>query len=201
MCVIPVWHDCTIDDTVLSWKAVAHKVAGIVYQCLVVGSQNAMCRKIDMRLRKYSNDYDTVFIKHNIEHHCESLTIQTIESGLGNCWVWYSTASRFLFSKLDSISFDIDEVVTIVDANAARIHKAFEGEFNWITRTSMQVSKNGIIRFVSLLRYGVEGDKQWYTSVMLNKLMFCYFIQKKGNFWILIRLLRNNWSGQNNGEW
>jgi hypothetical protein len=23
-------------------------------------------------------------------------------------------------------------------------------------------------------------NKQWYTSVMLNRLMFCYFIQKKG---------------------
>ena len=32
---------------------------------------------------------------------------------------------------------------------------------------------------------GIEGasggaDKDWYTSVMLNRLMFCYFIQKKG---------------------
>lgn len=177
-------YDTTIaiDDTDFGLKAVAHKSGFIVYQCLVDDiPQNAMCRKIDMRLRKYSNDYILIFTKQNTEHHLWITPVKTIEKR-DLVTVEYGTVlqSEFLFSKLDSISFDIDEVVTIVDVTA-RIHQAFEVNSGKITKDFYAGFKKQHNSFVSFIKgIEVEGDKQWYASVMLNRLMFCYFIQKKG---------------------
>lgn len=199
-------YDTTIaiDDTDFELKAVAHKSGFIVYQCLVDEiPQNAMCRKIDMRLRKYSNDYILIFIKHNVEHHLWITPVKTIEKR-DLVTVEYGTVlqAEFLFSKLDSISFDIDEVVTIVDVTA-RIHKAFEVNSGKITKdfyAGFKKQHNSFVEFIKGIE--VEGDKQWYASVMLNRLMFCYFIQKKGFLNFDPDYLRNKleWTKQQRGD-
>ena len=199
-------YDTTIaiDDTDFELKAVAHKSGFIVYQCLVDEiPQNAMCRKIDMRLRKYSNDYILIFIKHNVEHHLWITPVKTIEKR-DLVTVEYGTVlqAEFLFSKLDSISFDIDEVVTIVDVTA-RIHKAFEVNSGKITKdfyAGFKKQHNSFVAFIKGIE--VEGDKQWYASVMLNRLMFCYFIQKKGFLNFDPDYLRNKleWTKQQRGD-
>lgn len=199
-------YDTTIaiDDTDFELKAVAHKSGFIVYQCLVDEiPQNAMCRKIDMRLRKYSNDYILIFTKRNAEHHLWITPVKTIEKR-DLVTVEYGTVlqAEFLFSKLDSISFDIDEVVTIVDVTA-RIHQAFEVNSGKITKDFYAGFKKQHNSFVSFIKgIEVEGDKQWYASVMLNRLMFCYFIQKKGFLNFDPDYLRNklDWTKQQRGD-
>lgn len=199
-------YDTTIaiDDTDFELKAVAHKSGFIVYQCLVDDiPQNAMCRKIDMRLRKYSNDYILIFTKRNDEHHLWITPVKTIEKR-DLVTVEYGTVlqAEFLFSKLDSISFDIDEVVTIVDVTA-RIHQAFEVNSGKITKDFYAGFKKQHNSFVSFIKgIEVEGDKQWYASVMLNRLMFCYFIQKKGFLNFDPDYLRNklDWTKQQRGD-
>ncbi len=199
-------YDTTIaiDDTDFELKAVAHKSGFIVYQCLVDDiPQNAMCRKIDMRLRKYSNDYILIFTKRNAEHHLWITPVKTIEKR-DLVTVEYGTVlqAEFLFSKLDSISFDIDEVVTIVDVTA-RIHQAFEVNSGKITKDFYAGFKKQHNSFVSFIKgIEVEGDKQWYASVMLNRLMFCYFIQKKGFLNFDPDYLRNklDWTKQQRGD-
>ena len=51
-------------------------------------------------------------------------------------------------------------------------------------------------------RINVDGDRQWYASVMLNRLMFCYFIQKKGFLDFDVNYLRNKleWTKEQQGE-
>lgn len=199
-------YDTTIaiDDTDFELKAVAHKSGFIVYQCLFDDiPQNAMCRKIDMRLRKYSNDYILIFTKRNAEHHLWITPVKTIEKR-DLVTVEYGTVlqAEFLFSKLDSISFDIDEVVTIVDVTA-RIHQAFEVNSGKITKDFYAGFKKQHNSFVSFIKgIEVEGDKQWYASVMLNRLMFCYFIQKKGFLNFDPDYLRNklDWTKQQRGD-
>lgn len=193
-----------IEETDFELKAVAHKSGFIVYQCLVDDiPQNAMCRKIDMRLRKYSNDYILIFTKRNAEHHLWITPVKTIEKR-DLVTVEYGTVlqAEFLSSKLDSISFDIDEVVTIVDVTA-RIHQAFEVNSGKITKDFYAGFKKQHNSFVSFIKgIEVEGDKQWYASVMLNRLMFCYFIQKKGFLNFNPDYLRNklDWTKRQRGD-
>jgi len=56
-------------------------------------------------------------------------------------------------------AFDVERVTKAFYKRFQDEHKAFLGFINGITE---------------------QGDKEWYASVMLNRLMFCYFIQKKG---------------------
>lgn len=194
----------SIDDTDFELKAVAHKSGFIVYQCLVDDiPQNALCRKIDMRLRKYSNDYILIFTKRSSEHHLWVTPIKTVEKrDLVTIEYLKAENAEFLFSKLDSISFAIDEQVTIVDVTA-RIHQAFEVNSGKITKDFYAGFKKQHNSFVSFIKgIKIEGDRQWYASVMLNRLMFCYFIQKKGFLNFDVDYLRNKleWTKQRRGN-
>ena len=171
-----------IEEEEFEMCAVGGKRGFIIYTCEVEQiPQNTLCRKIDMRLRKYSNDYILIFHKPDSEHHLWIAPIKTVEKR-EIVTVEYASAEKaeFLFSKLNNLSFGIEEEVQIVDVTS-RIHDAFAVNSGQITKQFYAGFKKQHNSFVSFIQgIEVEGDKQWYASVMLNRLMFCYFIQKKG---------------------
>lgn len=145
------------------------------------------CRKIDYKLRQNAHDYICIFYIPNTEHHQWIAPIKTVEKR-DIVTIEYETADKadFLFSKIDSLSFDFDELVTIVDVKE-RIQGAFAVNSEKITKDFYAGFKKEHKAFADFIT-GIDDDvatkdnrnKQWYTSVMLNRLMFCYFIQKKG---------------------
>ena len=194
----------TIDDIDYEFKAVSHKRGFIVYVAQVdVIPQNALCRKIDIKLRRYSNDYILIFTKPGSEHHLWITPVKTVEKrDLVTIEYQNPAQAEFLYSKLSDISFDMDEVVTIVDVTT-RIHKAFEVNATKITKDFYSGFKQQHKSFANFIQgINVEGDKQWYASVMLNRLMFCYFIQKKGFLNFDEHYLRNKlkWTQEQQGE-
>ncbi len=94
---------------------------------------------------------------------------------------------ELLYQKVRGLFFDLDDEgdITIVDVisavqqaagqNAEKVTKKFYDGFKKEHGAFLGFI-NGIIASV---------DKDWYASLMLNRLMFCYFIQKK-------RFLDNN---------
>src|SRR3990170_3225747 len=85
-----------------------------------------------------------------------------------------------LIQKLQAIEFRIadEENLTIVDA-AGRVRMAFDVER--ITKRfydSFKTEHDAFLEFIE----GIPDDElqKWYASVMLNRLMFIYFIQEKG---------------------
>ena len=94
--------------------------------------------------------------------------------------------AQFLFEKISGLSFGIDEVTTIVDVKE-RVQGAFAVNSEKITKdfyTGFNKQHKAFAEFITGIDDQVAAkdnkNKQWYTSVMLNRLMFCYFIQKKG---------------------
>ena len=88
-----------------------------------------------------------------------------------------------LLQKLAGIAFSIDDLdeegrLAITEV-AGRVAKAFDIEK--VTRRFYDEFKAEHSTFSKFLK-GLEGqdDLAWYTSVMLDRLMFIYFIQKKG---------------------
>jgi len=88
-----------------------------------------------------------------------------------------------LLQKLAGIAFSIDDLdeegkVAITEVTG-RVAKAFDVEK--VTRRFYDEFKTEHSNFSNFLK-GLEGqdDLGWYTSVMLDRLMFIYFIQKKG---------------------
>jgi hypothetical protein len=194
----------TVDETDYEFKAVSQKRGFIVYVAIVDAiPQNALCRKIDIKLRRYSNDYILIFTKPGSEHHLWITPVKTVEKrDLVTIEYQNPAQAEFLFSKLSDISFEIDEMVTIVDVTT-RIHKAFEVNATKITKDFYSGFKQQHKSFANFIQgINVEGDKQWYASVMLNRLMFCYFIQKKGFLNFDEHYLRNKlkWTQEQQGE-
>ncbi|MBP7613763.1 MAG: SAM-dependent methyltransferase, partial [Paludibacter sp.] len=194
----------TVDDTDYEFKAVSQKRGFIIYVAEVDAiPQNAQCRKIDIKLRRYSNDYILIFTKPGSEHHLWITPVKTVEKrDLVTIEYQNPAQAEFLFSKLNDISFEIAEEVTIVDVTT-RIHKAFEVNAGKITKDFYAGFKQQHKSFANFIQgIDVEGDKQWYASVMLNRLMFCYFIQKKGFLNFDEHYLRNKlkWSQEQQGE-
>jgi hypothetical protein len=96
----------------------------------------------------------------------------------------------FLIQRLDQIAVDMDEEenITVVDV-AGRARAAFD--VDKVTKRFYDRFKTEHAAFLKLIKgfpkpQKIDGkavphpDLQWYTSLMLNRLMFVYFIQKKG---------------------
>jgi hypothetical protein len=92
-----------------------------------------------------------------------------------------------LFQKFRNIVFelkeediltlsDVKERVNTISANSEKVTKKFYNEFITQHKTFL-----GFIKGIEDVIPDTENNKkQWYASLMLNRLMFCYFIQKKG---------------------
>jgi hypothetical protein len=85
-----------------------------------------------------------------------------------------------LIQKLQSIAFSLEEEerLTIVDVTKGA-RTAFDVER--VTKRFYDRFKTELALFLKFLKGIPDEDMQsWYASVMLNRLMFIYFIQKKG---------------------
>lgn len=85
-----------------------------------------------------------------------------------------------LIQKLQSIAFSLEEEenLTLVDV-AGRTRSAFD--LDRVTKRFYDRFKKEHDTFLKFIE-GIPNDEllRWYASVMLNRLMFVYFIQKKG---------------------
>ena len=178
------------------------EVDGITYRMTTIAERNGFqiitcpvhaiptttaCKKIDYRLRRNANDYICIFYLPGSEHHLWIAPVKTVEKR-DVVTVEYETAEKadFLFSKVDALSFDLGETTTIVDVKE-RIQGTFAVNSEKITKdfyTGFKKEHKAFAEFITGIDDHIEAkdnrNKQWYTSVMLNRLMFCYFIQKKG---------------------
>ena len=177
-----------IEETSFVIKAIAQRNGFQVLQCVVDElPSNTTCKKLDTKLRKAANDYICIFVVRDTEHHEWVAPVKTNEKR-DIVIIEYAEAERaqFLYEKLSGLSFDIDEVTTIVDVKE-RVQGAFAINSEKITKDFYQGFNKQHKAFAEFIS-GIDDqtatkdnqNKQWYASVMLNRLMFCYFIQKKG---------------------
>lgn len=96
---------------------------------------------------------------------------------------WYVHQDpELLYERASGIFFELDEEehITIVDVtqrvagnfhqNNERVTKKFYAEF--------KQEHTSFLKFIKGI--SEKTNRDWYASLMLNRLMFCYFIQKKG---------------------
>lgn len=85
-----------------------------------------------------------------------------------------------LIQRLEQIavSLDDEDALTLVDVNAD-VKAAFD--VDRITKRFYDHFKTEHAAFLKFIKgIDISTDLEWYTSLMLNRLMFVYFIQKKG---------------------
>lgn len=189
----------TIDEVDYNFKAIAERNG---FQILTIRVNaiptNTLCRKIDSKLRRQANDYIAIYQLGNTQHHLWCVPVKNNEKR-ELVLVEYENAQKsdLLYSKVDGFSFELGEETNIVDLRAS-IHSCFTLNSEKITKDFYAGFKKEHKAFAELIT-GIDDNivakdnrnKQWYTSVMLNRLMFCYFIQKKGFLNLNVNYLRD----------
>lgn len=168
----------------------------------------SVAKKIDTKLRRQALDYICIYRKCGTAHDLWIVPIRNNEKR-DLVLVEYDNANaEVLYQKIDGITFDLDEQTNIVDLRS-KVQTAFAINSEKITKdfyAGFKKQHKAFAEFISGIDDHVDTksnrNKQWYASVMLNRLMFCYFIQKKGFLDLDVDYLRNklNYVRANEGE-
>jgi hypothetical protein len=175
-------QDVTIGEDAFHLDALAHKRGFTAFRCHGKIPPYAVRRKIDAQVAKSYHEHLIIYtdpaqttqvwqwVKRQIGKPAASRghTFQQTQSGLA------------LLQKLDflAITLDDEEALTILDV-ADRVRRGFDVEH--VTKRFYDRFKDEHAAFLKFVT-GIpeEGMQRWYVSVTLNRLMFVYFIQKKG---------------------
>jgi hypothetical protein len=177
--------DVQVNNQTITLKSLAHKRGMVVYTCQLSVPRLA----VDDTIRKI----ETQVAKSVYEH----LIIYTDANRTEQIWQWakreqgkpiarrhhhynVTQSGEPLIQKLQTIIFAIEEEenLTIVDVSG-RVRAAFDVEK--VTKRFYDRFKEEHGDFLDFID-GIPDEylQRWYASVMLNRLMFIYFIQKKG---------------------
>lgn len=165
---------------------VFHEVAELfvrVFVCEVDAlPQTAVRNAIDTRLRKLGDSYIAVFVKKGEPmHHLWMVPVKAADKrSLVRIEYQERAQADFLFGKFQEIQFQIGSCPGAVDV-LDRLNKVFQVNSSDVTKKfyrEFRIKHNAFVK--GILGIMDKSDCEWYASVMLNRLMFCYFIQKKG---------------------
>lgn len=200
----------TVDDVVYNVESIAIQKGFQILVCDVDAiPTQSLARKIDSKLRRQAADYICIYRLRGTAHHLWVVPVRTNEKR-DLVLVEYENEQKadFLYSKIDGFSFEFGEDTNIVDIRA-KVQGSFAVNSEKITKDFYAGFKKQHKAFADFIT-GIDDhiatkdnrNKQWYTSVMLNRLMFCYFIQKKGFLNLDYNYLRNklHWVQQEQGE-
>ena len=201
----------TIDERTFQIEQIAERSGFQILQCKVDEIPvSSICKKLDTKLRKNAENYICIFVVPGTMHHLWVAPVKKVEKR-DLVLVEYDTVDKasFLFEKMEGLSFSLDdEAPTILDI-IEKVQAAFLINSEKITKDFYAGFKKEHTNFAKFIT-GIDDhladkdnkNKQWYTSVMLNRLMFCYFIQKKGFLDGDVDYLRHKleWTQENEGE-
>ena len=174
-------YPIAVGENTYSVEEVAQKNGFCIFKCKVAKIPDATERRlIDSKLRKYKNYYFLVFEEPTF-HHLWSVPVKSVDKRqLVTVEYVQDDQAAFLLEKVNAISFSFNEEPTIVDV-VDRVNAAFLVNTTEVTKKFYQGFKKQHDQFVKgIVGLGDDKDREWYASVMLNRLMFCYFVQKKG---------------------
>ena len=144
--------------------------------------QTAERNALDARLRKLGDSYIAIFVKKGEPmHHLWMVPVKAADKrSLVRIEYRERSQAEFLFGKFQDIQFPIGSTPSAVDV-LDRINKVFQVNSTDVTKKfyrEFRIKHNAFVK--GILGIMDKSDCEWYASVMLNRLMFCYFIQKKG---------------------
>jgi len=178
--------DVTVDGNTYQLSAIAQKAGLVAFEC-------PGCEDL-MRSYPARRKVETQVAKSVREH----LIVYTDPAHTTQIWQWvkreigrpaacrehifrHTQPGDSLLQKLEYLAFTLEDEergVTVVDSHG-RVRQGFDVER--VTRRFYDRFKAEHAAFLKFVK-GIpeEGMQRWYVSVTLNRLMFIYFIQKKG---------------------
>ena len=165
---------------------VAEKAGFVVYVCRSSAGgtipEYPVRRKIEQQVARLTFEHMIVFVDAGRTEQCWQWVKR--ESGKPAAYREHSfragQTGEPLLQRLQTLAFDLQEEAGLtVPVVASRVQQAMDVEkvtkhFYERFRTELKAFRgfiNGILE---------QGDREWYASLMLNRMMFVYFIQKQG---------------------
>ena len=167
-------------------EAVAHKRGLVAYRCVAASAaafpDHPTRQKIEKAVAKTVREHLIVYVSHDRD---------------AQCWQWVKRepgrpdrtrthvhrrgqSGESLRQKLHTLAFALDEEegVTLIDVTR-RVRAAFDVEK--VTKRFYDRFKKEHAAFLGFIEgIAAAADREWYASLMLNRMMFIYFIQKRG---------------------
>lgn len=182
-----------IDDQEYHFHYIAEMRGFMVLTCEMEAiPATAMCKRIDNKLRPHSQEYILIITETGTKHHKWIIPVRNTEKR-DIVTIEYNDVAKadFLYNKLGLLNIADNETITIQDIKE-KIQASFAVNSEKITKDFFREFKQEHDRFFNFIT-GIDDEikedgkgkkknrkKDWYASVMLNRLMFCYFVQKKG---------------------
>ena len=175
-----------VNEQSFSLKPVAEKAGFAVFECVPVQDGPIplypVRRKIESQVAKLAFEHLVIFVD----------TEQTTQT-----WQWVKreagkpAACREqpfhagqggdpLLQRLRQIAFTLDEEAGLtISTVASKVSKALDVEK--VTRRFYERFRKELTAFGDFIDgITAQGDRDWYASLMLNRMMFVYFVQKQG---------------------
>lgn len=176
----------TISNTTFDLKAVAEKRGMVAWVCRVTGDDRipdrATRKKIEISVSKTTLEHLIIFTdgKRAEQIWCWARRETGKPTSVPEHFWYASSGNRGFLQKLEAIAFSLSEEssLTLVDVTA-RARAAFDVER--VTKRFYDQFTREHTAFLGFIDGITEvADKEWYASLMLNRLMFIYFMQRKG---------------------
>lgn len=177
-----------VDNATYTLQAVAEKSGFKILLCNplpngLIPDYNAR-KKIETKVTKLFQEHLLLFIDAKKTEQVWQLVVR--QSGKPTKVTetrWHINQDpELLYQRAAGIFFELDEEehITIIDVTK-RIADNFHQNNEKVTKQFYDKFKKEHGTFLQFIK-GIsdKANQEWYASLMLNRLMFCYFIQKKG---------------------
>lgn len=175
-------YPADVDGTSFDFYVVAQQSGFMVLKCEVSElPTTALYKKLDTQIRKSAHEYLCIYYVPGKMRQMWIVPVDKVDKrDLVSVKYEDAAHAEFLYEKVEGFTFPIGEATNILDVKQ-KVQQAFIVNSEKLTKKFYDEFKKQHKAFESFID-GIESadDRRWYTSIMLDRLMFCYFIQKKG---------------------
>ena len=174
------------DGSHYSLERVAEKSGFVVYVCSPGADgkipEYPVRRKVERQVPKLTYEHLIIFLDAGLTEQCWQW-VKREKGRTPACreqWFRKGQTGEPLLQRLQGIAFGLEEEGDLsIAVVASRVQKAMDVEK--VTKRFYERFKEELTAFQGFIDGITEqGDQQWYASLMLNRMMFVYFIQKQG---------------------
>lgn len=188
--VIPV----VADDCQYNLKGIAQKRGFAIVECPPDSNGEIPLintrKKIENNLKKIHQEHLIIYTNFSRQKQIWQFVIEEADKPRRVREIPYNTSqdTEILYQRARGLLFNLEEEdrLTLVDVTS-RVRENLAKNSEKVTKrfyTHFKKHYNSFLGFIEgiddLIKDNDNKDKQWYASVMMNRLMFCYFIQKRG---------------------
>ena len=177
-----------VDETAYSLTGIAEKSGFRIFACEPpTGNKlpdSATRKKIEGKVTKLYQEHLIIFTNDTKKEQIWQLAVRKAGSPTKISETRYTINHHpeLLYQRANGLFFTLDEEekVTIIDVTT-RVAENFQQNNEKVTKKFYESFNKQHTFFLNFIK-GIDNKTSidWYASLMLNRLMFCYFIQKKG---------------------